>query len=113
MIASKFDYVVFYVADLEASTRFFSEVLGLERDSSQDEEGFRAFSGETLNFGLAQTKEELPPAGTIQVYFRPANLEGLREEVAAKGGKVSPLLTLPFGTIFNVPAPDHLIAFVG
>jgi predicted enzyme related to lactoylglutathione lyase len=112
MSAPKFDYVVLFVSDLEASTKFYTEVLGFETDPSQSDNAFTALKGGTIDFGLAVAKEDTLPVGATMIYFRPQDLEGLRTEIANKGAEVSPIMKPPFGTIFTVTAPDHLITML-
>jgi predicted enzyme related to lactoylglutathione lyase len=103
-------FAIFYVSDMEESLKFFTEQLGLVHDPSQDAPDFRGFSvpAGSLPFGLTPATKETPPAGTIEVYFRTDNLDGVHATLAKNGVKTTEIRTLYFGSIFGVAAPDGL-----
>lgn len=104
------NFAIFYVSDLEESLKFFTKQLGLEHDPSQDAPDFRGFKAPagSLPFGLTSATNETPPAGTIEVYFRTNDLDGVHDALAKKGVKTTEIRTLYFGSIFGVAAPDGL-----
>jgi predicted enzyme related to lactoylglutathione lyase len=103
-------FAIFYVSDMEGALKFFTEKLGLEHNPSQDAPDFRGFKvpAESLPFGLTPATKDTPPAGTIGVYFRTDDLEGVHNALAKQDVKTTDIRTLYFGSIFGVDAPDGL-----
>ncbi|GAC1392244.1 MAG: hypothetical protein NVS4B11_19830 [Ktedonobacteraceae bacterium] len=103
-------FAIFYVSDLEESLKYFTETLSLEHDPRQDAPDFRGFKvpAGSLPFGLTPVSKDTPPAGTIEVYFRTDDLEGVHMALADKGVKTTEIRNLYFGSIFGVAAPDGL-----
>ncbi len=103
-------FAIFYVSDMEESLKFFTEKLGLEHDPSQDAPDFRGFKvpAGSLPFGLTPATNDTPPAGTIEVYFRTDDLDGVHDALVNKGVKTTEIRKLYFGSIFGVAAPDGL-----
>jgi catechol 2,3-dioxygenase-like lactoylglutathione lyase family enzyme len=110
------DFVVFYVADLDESLAYFTEKLGFESLPDQSSPIFRSLKGseEKIGFGLNVATNETPPAGTVELYFKTDDLEGLHRTLTAKGAGTTPILHLPFGSVFNVQSPDkHAVVMLG
>jgi catechol 2,3-dioxygenase-like lactoylglutathione lyase family enzyme len=103
------DFVVFYVSDLDESFAYFTEKLGFT-PSSRNGEVFRGLSGneEKIGFGLNLASDDTPPAGTVELYFKTDNLEELHITLTAKDAGTSPIVRMPFGSIFNIQAPNKL-----
>jgi catechol 2,3-dioxygenase-like lactoylglutathione lyase family enzyme len=113
------DFILFYVSDLEESLQFFTQTIGLRHNPAADTPGFRGFTSEegSIPFGLALVSEEASPEarrpGTIEVYFKADDLEGMRDALVAKGVKPTEIAHRPFGSIFSIPAPDgHLVTML-
>jgi catechol 2,3-dioxygenase-like lactoylglutathione lyase family enzyme len=113
------DFILFYVSDLEESLQFFTQTIGLRHNPAADTPGFRGFTSEegSIPFGLALVSEEASPEarrpGTIEVYFKTDDLEGMRDALVAKGVKPTEIAHRPFGSIFSIPAPDgHLVTML-
>lgn len=105
--APALDFVVFYVADLDASCRFFEGALGFARQPEGDSPVFRQFiDGAGHGFGLAQAGERTPTAGEARLYYKTTDLAALRERWTANGVAASPIVPLPFGKVFEVATPD-------
>jgi predicted enzyme related to lactoylglutathione lyase len=105
--APSLDFVVYYVADLDATSGFFKDVLGFSPAPEGDSPGFRQFvDGAGAGFGLAQASEQTPAAGEMRLYYKTSDLAALREQWTASGTTLSPSVTLPFGKIFEVSTPD-------
>jgi predicted enzyme related to lactoylglutathione lyase len=101
------DFVVYYVADLDAAFGFFTDVLGFAPAPEGDSAGFRQFTdGAGGGFGLAQASAQTPAAGEMRLYYKTHDLGTLREQWTASGASPSPIVALPFGTIFEVNTPD-------
>lgn len=101
-------YVVIRVADIEASTRYFTETLGFTLVAEQSGPNFRYLTGAPggIDFGLQGADEHLKP-GDVELVFKTGDLEGLREELIGKGVEASPIMHPPFGSIFTVQSPDN------
>ncbi|MEO7021848.1 MAG: VOC family protein [Ktedonobacteraceae bacterium] len=111
-----FDFMLIYVSDLEESLTYFTQTLGLVHNPSQDTPNFRGFVGSegSTGFGLALvSKENSPEArqpGTVEMYFKTDNLEGMHSTLADQGVQPTEIAHRPFGSVFSIPAPDgHLI----
>jgi catechol 2,3-dioxygenase-like lactoylglutathione lyase family enzyme len=100
-------FVVLFVADLDASTQYFRDQLGLLYIADQSGEGFRLFAGGEggIQFGLIPAGEHGPKAGTVQLYFYTTDIEDLRETLRGRGVDAGPIQHPPFGDIFDVPSP--------
>lgn len=103
------DFVVFYVSDIEESFAYFTEKLGFQPLPEQSGPDFRALSGneERIGFGLNLASRETPPAGTVELYFKTNDLGELHTTLTAKGAGTTPIVQLPFGSVFNVQTPDR------
>ena len=103
------DFVVIFCADLEQSQAAF-EKLGFEYYPEESGPNFRQFKGVPGGpaFGLSLAGENTPPAGTAQVYFETTLLEDLHQRTGGQGIATSPILHMPFGDIFTLPASPDL-----
>ena len=107
------DFVVFFCADLDQAQETFSK-LGFEYSPEESSPNFRQFKGVPGGpaFGLSLAGENTPPAGTAQVYFETTRLEDLHQRTADQGLATSPILHMPFGDIFTLPASPDLKSVV-
>jgi len=105
------DFIVLYVSDLEASLAFFTKQLGFSHDPAQNTPVFRNLvDGQSnIGFGLVQTGEGTPKPGSVEMYFKTDDLQGLRSSYIGKGMEPSPIVKQPFGSIFSVNPPDGLL----
>ena len=105
--APALNFVIFYVADIDESYRFFKETLGFADVPEAGGPNFRQFDGGAgMGFGLLQADEETPPPGAVDLYLKPDNLEALRASWVANGVAATPIVQMPFGQIFEVTTPD-------
>lgn len=105
--APAFDFVVFYVTDLDASCRFFEQSLGFARLLEGDGPGFRQFvDGKGMGFGLSETRDDAHRPGEVQLYLKSDDLAGLRDAWQARGVAATPIVEMPFGPIFTIATPD-------
>lgn len=106
--APALNYVLFYVADVEASEAFFTDTLGYTADPSQSGPNFRQLApvpgGATI--GLLQADDQTPPAGQVDLYLGTPDIAALRAAWVARGVAAGPIVQMPFGTIFEVATPD-------
>lgn len=102
------NYVLFFVADIDASYDFFANTLGFTPDPSQAGEGFRQFFAgpEGATIGLFQAGEGTLPAGEVALYIGTPDIAALRETWTGRGLAASPIVQMPFGKIFEVQTPD-------
>lgn len=105
--APSIDFVIYYVAVLDTSLRFFEGALGFTRMTEGDGPDFRQFvDGAGNGFGLLQASEGTPAAGEVRVYYKTPDIAALRERWTAQGIIASPIIALPFGKIFEFATPD-------
>jgi len=100
-------FVIYYVADLDQSLRFFEGALGFTRQPEGDGPDYRQFiDGEGNGFGLSQATEGTPTAGEVRRYYKAPDIAALRERWTANDIAASPIIPLPFGTIVEIATPD-------
>ena len=102
------DFVVFYVSNIEESFAYFTEKLGFKPIPEQSGPIFRALIGneEKIGYGLNLASGETPPAGTVELYFKTDDIGELHTSLTAKGAGTTPVVQMPFGSIFSVQTPD-------
>lgn len=105
------DFIVLYVSDLEASLAYFTQELGFGHDPAQNTPGFRNLvdGQRNIGFGLVQATEATPKPGSVELYFKTDDLEGLRSSYISKGIAPTAIVHQPFGSIFSVQPPDGLL----
>lgn len=113
------DFILIYVSNLEEALQYFTKTIGLQHNPEADTPNFRGFFSKegSIPFGIALVSEEASPEarrpGTIEVYFKTDNLEGMHTALAAKGVQPTAIAHRPFGSIFSIPAPDgHLVTML-
>jgi predicted enzyme related to lactoylglutathione lyase len=105
--APSIDFVIYYVADLDASLHFFEGALGFTHLPEGDGPDFRQFvDGGGNGFGLLRASEGTPAAGEVRIYYKTPDIAALRERWTAQGIVASPIIALPFGKIFEFATPD-------
>lgn len=109
------DFILFYVSDLEASFKYFTEIVGLKPDPQQVGPYYRGFvSDGGVGFGLSLVSEDANPErrqpGTAEIYFKTPDLDGMHAELTSRGVHPTAIEHRNFGSIFSIPAPDgHLV----
>ena len=105
------DFTLFYVSDLDASLKFFTQVLGLKDDPKQASPFFRGFVDTPM--GLALPADEARRPGKVELYYKVDDIEEAHRELASKGAEITEISHQPFGSIFSVTAPDgHLVTLL-
>ena len=109
---------VLAVRDLEASTRFYMEVLGFDRDFGDGSDGWSFLSRDRFRVMLGECPDEKPASDlgdhSYVAYLTVEGVEDLHREFVARGAQVvSPLESEPWGMReFGVRTPDgHRIRF--
>jgi hypothetical protein len=109
------DFIVLYVSDLDASLAYFTQELGFGHDPAQNTPVFRNLvDGQSnIGFGIVQAMEATPKPGSVELYFKTGDLEGLRSSYISKGLEPTAIVHQPFGSIFSVHPPDgHLVTML-
>lgn len=103
----KFDFVLFYVANLDKALAHY-EQMGFVRVEDGDGPGFRQLKGaqEMPQFGLLEVKEGMPPAGSMEIYYRVSDLQAHHQHLSEQGANPTAIEPRPFGNIFRVPNED-------
>lgn len=90
MRLSKPDYIVIYVSDMQRSTTFYRDALGLPLKFSTP--GWTEFDLGSIKLALHRSSEGTlpeqsgrPPAGVAHLAFVVDNLQGLYEDLKARG----------------------------
>ena len=85
----KLDYIIVYVSDMQRSTNFYRDVLGLPLKFSSP--GWTEFNTGTTTVALHRTggqaqpsEQSLPPAGQAHLGFIVDDLQGLYETLKAQ-----------------------------
>jgi predicted enzyme related to lactoylglutathione lyase len=106
--APSLNFVLFYVADINASADFFANTLGFTLDASQSGETFRQFTagpgGATI--GLLQADDQTPTPGEVDLYLGTPDIAALRATWTGRGAAATPIVQMPFGKVFEVTTPD-------
>lgn len=98
-INPQFAFIVRYVTDLEAATRFYVDVLGLTVQRSHPT--FVQFE----NFALA-SDEPLAGSGEPEIYWQVEDAEGALAAMSEQGEVSLPLTEMPFGKVFGMNDQD-------
>ncbi len=104
------DFVLLYVADIEASFTEFTQKLGFTTLPDQNGPNFRYLKGGEggIDFGLSQVTPDIRPAGSIELFFKTTDLSNLRASLTAKGLTATPIEKRPFASIFTVRTADNV-----
>ncbi len=95
----KFGFVLEYVTDVEAATRFYVEVLGLE--VRRRHPTFVQFD----DFAIA-SDESLSGTRQPELYWVVEDAQAAFDELSRRAEVVMPLRDLPFGKVFAVRSPS-------
>jgi predicted enzyme related to lactoylglutathione lyase len=98
-IAPKFGFAIEYVTDIQASTRFYSEVLGLQIQRTSPT--FVQFE----HFAIAGD-ESMDGKNELELYWLVEDAEAAFAELARTASVSLPLKQLPFGKVFGITDPD-------
>ena len=105
---AKFGFVLEYVTDIQATKRFYVEVLGLEVERSSPT--FIQFN----NFAIA-SDESMSSTRVPEVYWVVDDAEAAFKDFSQKEEISMPLKQMPFGKVFGIkdPAgqPQYLVEF--
>jgi len=96
----KFGFVLEYVTDIEATKRFYVEVLGLEVERSAP--AFIQFN----NFAIT-SDESMSSTRDPEVYWVVEDIEAAFKDYAQKGEISMPLKQMPFGKVFGIKDPAN------
>ena len=114
---TELDFVTFHTTDLQASRRYFTEVLGFEANDAPGEVrpnglSFRRAGG--AGVALRQVSEvNGPPGSGLSIYFKVPDAAAYQAELVSRGATIAmPLKEGPDGPVFSVGTPDgHTIGF--
>ncbi|HEY0332718.1 MAG TPA: VOC family protein [Stenotrophomonas sp.] len=98
-LTSKFGFVVEYVRDIDASVRFYTDVLGLQ--VQRQHPSFVQFD----TFALA-SDEPMGGGERVELYWLVDDIEAAQREIAALTAITMPLKPLPFGRVFGIRDPE-------
>lgn len=107
-LAPTLDFVMLYVADLDQALDYYTRTLGFRHLPEGDTPIFRQLAGGEggASFAIRQADETTPPPGMVELYFKTADLDGLRAAWTGKGVEATPIASRPFGRIFTIRTPD-------
>jgi catechol 2,3-dioxygenase-like lactoylglutathione lyase family enzyme len=106
----RFAFPLQYTRNMDATKRFFTDVLGLQLD--RDHPTFvqlRDASG--ANYALA-TDEPLVPTTGAELWWVVDNAEQACAEMSKKAELVVPLTQMPFGTCFGLKDPSGQVHYL-
>jgi predicted enzyme related to lactoylglutathione lyase len=104
-VKPEFGFVIQYARDLDASRRFYEEVVGLKVQRVAP--NFVQFQ----NFALAGD-EPLSGKRELELYWLVDDAEAAYKELSRTAEVTMPLRELPFGKVFGVRDPDGEARFV-
>lgn len=95
--------VIEYVPDVEAATRFYTDVIGLEIERHHPTfVQFKESSG--ARFAIA-SDEPLTGGGERELYWFVDDVEATQKRLASQAEVVRPLTAMPFGKVFGIEGP--------
>ncbi|HET7268407.1 MAG TPA: VOC family protein [Oleiagrimonas sp.] len=95
----RFGFVVHYVQDIEASTRFYVDTLGLAIERHHP--AFVQFD----TFAIA-SDTPMDGAGKPELYWLIEDVEAVFSELSSKAEITLPVTEKPFGKVFGIKDPD-------
>jgi len=98
-VTAKFGFVVEYVRDIDASLRFYTEVLGLQVQRKHP--SFVQFD----TFAIA-SDEPMGGGDRCELYWLVDDIDAAQREIASRTEIVMPVKQLPFGKVLGVRDPD-------
>jgi catechol 2,3-dioxygenase-like lactoylglutathione lyase family enzyme len=101
----RFGFAIEYVTDIDASTRFYTDVLGLRVERSAP--SFVQFE----HFAIAS---DAPMGGVpeLELYWLVDDAEAAFSELSRTGTISLPLKQMPFGKVFGIQDPDGKSRYV-
>ena len=103
-----FAFALDYVKDIEATKRFYTDVLGLEVERSHPK--FVQFG----RFAIT-TDDSLGGRGDTELYWVVDDAEAAYRDLSSKAEILMPLEQMPFGKVFAIRDPEgrprHLVEF--
>ena len=105
------DFVIFYVSDLAATSKYLTEKIGFSFDSEGSGPNFQQLWGKegTPGIGLIGANEQTPAAGSVKLYFKTDDIADTHSTIITRGVELGPIVQMPFGKIFDVPMPDNFL----
>jgi predicted enzyme related to lactoylglutathione lyase len=109
---AQFAFALEYVSDIEATTRFFTEVLGLEVDRGAPTfVQFKAGNGATYAIAsdeaMDSNKERLP-----ELWWTVEDADSAFREMSARVEVAMPPKQMPFGTCFGIKDPTGQVHYL-
>jgi len=95
----KFGFAIEYVSDIAASTRFYTDVLGLRIQRTSPT--FVQFE----NFAIAGD-ESMDGKNQLELYWLVEDAEASYSELSRTATVTLPFRQLPFGKVFGIADPD-------
>ena len=110
------DFITLLVRDLEASRRFYTEILGF-KPSSENRPNAVAFSAEPISFAIRKTSQGPDavshPGEGIILWFKADDAPAVCEHLKSHGVPiVQDLADSPFGKTFTFRDPDGYLISV-
>src|SRR5258708_21734009 len=99
---------------MEEWVEYFNRELGFSQEQDQNCPELRNLvdGQRNIGFGLVQATEATPKPGSVELYFKTDDLEGLRSSYISKGIEPTAIVHQPFGSIFSVQPPDGLLVLM-
>lgn len=109
---AQFAFALEYVSDIEATKRFFTEVLGLEVDRGASTfVQFKAGNGASYAIAsdeaMDDNKDRLP-----ELWWLVEDAEAAFREMSSKAEVSLPLKQMPFGTCFGIKDPTGQVHYL-
>jgi len=99
-----------FVRDIEASLRFYTDMLGLQHDAERSHPpGFALLRSGDLTITLQDSEAPgsvLGQSDSVELGFEADDLPVLRERIAAAGSDVTPLQMMGWGSGFDARDPN-------
>jgi catechol 2,3-dioxygenase-like lactoylglutathione lyase family enzyme len=103
-ISPQFGFAVAYVSDIEASKRFYVDVLGLQVE--RDHPAFVQFKDRAGSYFAIASDESMDGRGNLELYWLVDDAEAVSRDLAQKTEITLPLKQMPFGKVVGVKDPS-------
>jgi predicted enzyme related to lactoylglutathione lyase len=110
--AARFGFTLEYVTDVQATSKFFVDVLGLKLD--REHPTFAQFSDASGTSYAIASDERMDPtqAGAPEVWWVVDNARAALDAMSKQATICMPLRDMPFGTCFGIQDPSGQVHYL-
>jgi catechol 2,3-dioxygenase-like lactoylglutathione lyase family enzyme len=110
MVNARFSFAVEYTRDMQATKRFFTDVLGLQLE--RDHPSFVQLKDANGGAYALASDEPMDTGDHPELWWTVDNAEQACDEMSRKAELAMPLRELPFGKCFGIKDPTGQVHYV-